>query len=99
MPGPGPPAKGVGGDYLSSSLRSRAVQRYRVLAGVVIAAAVCGLWPRPAVSQAPGGGHHQGQGLILELDNEFIKKYENRATITSDFTIAAISAVHPPKND
>src|SRR5262249_35617206 len=41
----------------------------------------------------------QGQGLIIELDNNFIKKYENRATITSEFTITGVSRVHTPKND
>jgi hypothetical protein len=59
------------------------------------------LLPLPASSQPAGGRdpNRQGEGLIIELDNTFIKKYENRATITSEFTITGISAVHLPKND
>jgi hypothetical protein len=55
--------------------------------------------PWPVASQHTGGGNHQGQGLIIELDNQFIKDYENLATITSEFAITGISAMHPPKND
>jgi hypothetical protein len=33
------------------------------------------------------------------LDNAFIDKYANQATITSEYTITGISSVHPPKND
>lgn len=49
-------------------------------------------------------GHHhppenQGQDLILELDNEFIHKYANRATISSEFTITGISAPHAIDSD
>ncbi len=40
-----------------------------------------------------------GKPLIIELDNEFIKKYANRATITSEHTITGISKDHPDKND
>jgi hypothetical protein len=47
----------------------------------------------------PSGGGHAGQPLIIELDNEFIKKYANRATITSDYTITGISDDHKDKND
>src|SRR5262249_53588893 len=34
-----------------------------------------------------------------ELDNEFIAKYANRATITSKYTITGISKDHPDEND
>ena len=49
--------------------------------------------------QPVGGGGHPGQGVVIELDNAFIQKYQDRATITSKFTIAGMSAVHLPKND
>jgi hypothetical protein len=48
--------------------------------------------------QAKRGGR-AGQPLVIELDNEFIKKYANRATITSDFTITGMSADHKPDKD
>ena len=41
----------------------------------------------------------QGGGIIIELDNEFIKKYENRATIGSEFSIVKLSKVHAPADD
>lgn len=47
----------------------------------------------------PVAGQHAGQPLVIELDNAFIQKYANQATITSVVTISGISATHPPKND
>jgi hypothetical protein len=48
------------------------------------------LYPRPTGAQ----NAHAGHPLVIELANEFIKKYANRATITSEFTITGISADH-----
>jgi hypothetical protein len=41
----------------------------------------------------------QGEGLIIELDLKFIEDYENRSTITSEYKIAGLSAVHRPDKD
>src|SRR5207249_4441908 len=70
--------------------------KYYILTGLGAFAAILAFLPRPASSQGNHGqpANHQGQGLILELDNEFIQKYANRATIASEFTIAGISGVH-----
>lgn len=77
------------------------MRRYLVPAALAVAVGIFSLLPRPAASQPVGTAspNPQGQGLVIELDNAFIKKYENLATITSEFTITGISAVHPPKND
>ena len=75
------------------------MRKYRVLVGLAVAAGAFFLLSRPADEAAAGPGVRQGQGLIIELDNKFIKKYADRATITSEFTMTGISAVHPPKND
>ncbi|MBO0700346.1 MAG: hypothetical protein J2P46_18250, partial [Zavarzinella sp.] len=50
---------------------------------------------------APKHGPHeaQGGGIVIELDNAFIDKYQNRATIETEFTIVKLSAVHPLAND
>jgi len=45
------------------------------------------------------GGGHAGHPLVIELDSQFIEKYANRATITSEFTITGISRDHPDPND
>jgi hypothetical protein len=75
------------------------MRRKRVLVGLAILVPVFLFLLRPADEAAAGPKTKQGQGIIIELDNKFIKDHENRATITSEFTIAGISAVHKPKND
>ncbi len=62
---------------------------------VMVAAALGGT---PAVT---GADQHsaQGGGIIIELDNAFIEKYQNTATIESAFTIVKLSSVHPPASD
>jgi hypothetical protein len=52
-----------------------------------------------AGTPAAGPGDHkrsdtQGSGIVIELDNQFIEDYQNRATITSEFKIAGLSGVH-----
>jgi hypothetical protein len=62
----------------------------------LLAAAVCFLLcPRPTGAQ----NAHAGHPLVIELDNEFINEYANRATITSEFTITGISRDHPDEKD
>jgi hypothetical protein len=62
----------------------------------LLAAAACFLhYPHP--SDAAGG--NAGHPLVIELDNKFIQKYANRATITSEFTITGISNDHPEPKD
>jgi hypothetical protein len=41
----------------------------------------------------------QGGGIVIELDNQFIADYENKATIESEFTIVKLSQVHGPAED
>src|SRR5437763_14881629 len=77
------------------------MRRYRLWILLAVAAVGFAVLSPPANSR-PGTEHkpeQQGQGLVIELDNKFIEKYENQATITSEFKIADISAVHLPKND
>jgi hypothetical protein len=76
------------------------MRKLRCLSALALALTLFSLLFHPAASwTATGQGKSKGQGLVIELDNEFIEKYAHLATITSDFTIAGISAVHPPKND
>src|SRR5581483_11305194 len=64
--------------------RSCPMRQNLLATGAMLFAALAALLPQPPASRA-GPGVLQGQGLILELDNEFIKNYENRATITSEY--------------
>src|SRR5260370_14862858 len=74
--------------------RSSTMRKVIVIA--VLMVAICFiLYPRPI--GADGG--HAGHPLVIELDNTFIEKYANRATITSEFTITGISADHPDPKD
>jgi len=66
-----------------------------VLAALLAAAACFLLYPRPTSVDGANAGHP----LVIELDNKFIEKYANRATITSEFTITGISANHPDPKD
>jgi hypothetical protein len=75
------------------------MRKYRVLASVLAVAVVFPLLARPAASRPAAQANQQGQGLIIELDNEFIKQFANRATITSEYVISGMSAVHPPDKD
>jgi hypothetical protein len=61
----------------------------------LLAAATFLLYPRPTGAAGGNAGHP----LVIELDNEFIDKYANRATITSQFTITGISKDHPDPKD
>jgi hypothetical protein len=45
------------------------------------------------------GGGNAGHPLIIELDNDFIKTYANRATISSEYTITGISKDHDDDKD
>jgi hypothetical protein len=65
------------------------------IAALLAAAACFLLHPRPTGAQSTNAGHP----LVIELDNEFITKYANRATITSEFTITGISVDHLPAKD
>jgi hypothetical protein len=53
------------------------------------------------VAAAPARQEHtkQGEGVTIVLENAFIKKYMDRATIETDFTPIAKSRVHPAKDD
>jgi hypothetical protein len=86
--------------FISLTCDERRILR-RKLSFLVGLAVVSAVLPFPLPPEAPGAGGHsnEGQGLILELDNEFIKAYENRATITSEYKIAALSKVHLPDKD
>ena len=53
----------------------------------------------PASAFQPDAAANNGQGLVIELDNQFIKKYENLAMMTTEHTIKGISAVHKPAAD
>jgi hypothetical protein len=75
------------------------VTRHRLLAGLTVLAAVVPLLLSRPASLPADHGAQQGQGVVIELDNKFIKDYENRATITSSYTLTGISAVHPPAKD
>ncbi len=66
---------------------------------LVILIVIIPLLRQPTLVCAQPGGAEHGQGIIIELDNKFIKDFENRATITSKYKIAKLSAVHLPKND
>ena len=78
--------------------------RYRVMAVralVLVPALVVCTWsgangqPQDAKNPHP----KQGSGIVIELDNAFIEKYMDRATMETDFRPVAFSAVHPAKND
>jgi len=78
--------------------------RYRVMAVralVLLPALVVCTWsgangqPQDAKNPHP----KQGSGIVIELDNAFIEKYMDRATMETDFRPVAFSAVHPAKND
>src|SRR2546421_402973 len=77
--------------------------RYGIgLAGVLAAAILATLPGQPGSAHAaPRHAPHatQGGGIVIELDNEFIKKYENRATVESEFSIVKLSKVHNPADD
>jgi hypothetical protein len=78
----------------------RTVRRAAVAAALAAGALVLGGFPRATPAADKHGPHNtQGGGIIIELDNAFIKKYENRATIESEFTIVGLSKVHPPASD
>ncbi len=62
--------------------------------GVVITAALSGIPGAGRAAQKNHAGTNQGSGIVIELDNQFIDDYENRATIESEFRIADLSAVH-----
>jgi hypothetical protein len=66
---------------------------------VAAALAVVAVFSLLITSQPTSGSAPAGHPLVIELDNAFIKKYADRATITSDFTISGMSAPHPAKND
>ena len=69
-------------------------------AGLAVAAALLGGAPGATRAAQKHSPHQaQGGGIVIELDNEFIKKYENRAAIESEFTIVKLSGVHPPASD
>jgi hypothetical protein len=74
------------------------VRKLFLLVSLAIVSAVLP-FPLPPEAPGAGGGSNQGQGLILELDNDFIKAYENRVTITSEYKIAGLSAIHLPAKD
>jgi hypothetical protein len=61
----------------------------------LLAAISFSLCPCPTGAQSGNAGHP----LVIELDNQFIEKYANRAIITSDFTITGISADHKDAKD
>jgi hypothetical protein len=65
-----------------------------VTAVLLAAASPFLLYPRATDAQ-----NAAGHPLVIELDNKFIATYANRATITSEFTIAGISQDHPDEND
>jgi hypothetical protein len=71
------------------------MRKVLVMTALLAAAACFLLYPRPTGAQSANAGHP----LVIELDNEFIKKYANRATITSEFTITGISMDHPDAKD
>ena len=48
---------------------------------------------------APPTHPTQGQGVTIVLENEFIKKYMDRATMETEFRPVAKSANHKPKDD
>jgi hypothetical protein len=81
------------------------MRRLRVPTYLAFTAAILFLSLAPAPPRLQGQGktkgnvNHQGLGVVIELDKEFITKYAHKATMTTEFTIDGISAVHPPKND
>jgi hypothetical protein len=75
------------------------MRRHGIVLGLVFLIVVIFLMPQAFVFSAAGGGNEQGQGIVIELDNQFIKDYENRVTITSKYKIVKLSAVHLPAND
>src|SRR5689334_16416450 len=75
------------------------MRRLGIAITLVIPSIALPLMRQPTIFSAPAGGFEQGQGIVIELDNQFIKDYEYRATITSKYKIAKLSAVHPPAND
>jgi hypothetical protein len=74
------------------------MQIFRFTLGFLFLAIAFSLVAQSATTQAPQDAQ-QGQGLVIELDNEFIRKYENLATITSEHIVGGVSAPHPAKND
>jgi hypothetical protein len=76
------------------------ISRAGVVAGLVVMAILLGSAPGTTRAGQKHSPHEaQGGGIVIELDNKFIEKYENRATIESEFTIVKLSGVHPPAND
>jgi hypothetical protein len=79
--------------------------QHRHYVGVVVALAVgLGLTlsgsPSPSLAAQKHAAHKaQGGGIVIELDNQFIKDQENKATIESEFTIVKLSQVHTPAKD
>jgi hypothetical protein len=77
--------------------------RYGIGFALGLAAVVLATLPGQSGSARPAKKHAphetQGGGIVIELDNEFIKKYENRATIESEFSIVKLSKVHDPADD
>jgi len=55
----------------------------------------------PAVcrSQHTSNSVAEGRGVVISLKNEFIKKYRDRATIDTRFTVDVVGKEHPPKDD
>src|SRR5262245_40641937 len=66
---------------------------------ILAALALCQLEPTPAHAQKKGAGGKGQGGVIIELDDDFIEKYAERATITSELRIDGISSVHKPEKD
>jgi hypothetical protein len=75
------------------------MRRLGIALSVVLLIVTIPLLRQPPLCRAQPAAAERGQGIVIELDNQFIKDYENKATITSKYKIAKLSAVHPPKND
>src|SRR5205807_1084887 len=83
-------------EYPMAKLRSRAL-------ALLLFALILGVSARHAAVALPEDEKNphpkQGSGIVIELDNAFIKTYMDRATIETEFLPTAYSKVHPAKSD